>query len=505
MRNRWNNTIQSLVKRALLRLRDVDRFTLAAIAAVGGVAVLVLWGMGGNQQPASEKSPPVQSARVDPFVDLHAAAGEADIWQSQAQQQRQWLLGQMSTLSRLLTDFPAIERAAVIIEPGRPGGLGRQAVAPKAAVNVRLAGEEAMTSELLAAIVDLVAGAVGGLDRQAVRVIDARGASYSLTEPMPVEALAKAQPVASPVADAAPEAGNTASVKDPSPGGLSWPWMLIIMIAVAEVAVVTALVVRRVRKRRRRLAWVRLRAIARRRQNRQQAHAAELRPFEILKQATLEDTVTLLSDQRKETVAFALAQLSPARAARVLGRFGSLRQVQIAACMASLDELDAAELQAAEQQLSERLAECENLSPRRQGGVASVAKILHHSGPAGRRKVLEALAEQSPRLAESISRQLLGFEDIADLPIEHLAAALDDVEPDELAIALRTATDRVQQRLLEALDAPTAEAVRGHMQTIGPVRLGEVEVAQRQIIEAVRHYEAAAAGADLVGEGQVMA
>jgi hypothetical protein len=504
VRNRWNNTIRTLVKRSLERLRSADRFALTAVAAGVAVATLLLWGAVGNSRPVDSEEPTAPQTSVDPLADLHAAAGEADIWQSQAQQQRQWLLGQMSTLSRLLSEFPAIERAAVIIEPGRPGGLGRQGVAPKAAVNVRLADGHPMTAELLAAIADLVAGAVGGLDRQAVRVIDARGASFSLAEPLAVEALAQAQPV-SPAADATPATVETLSVSAPSPGGFSWPLMLLVMIAVAEVAIVTALVVRRVRKRRRRLAWVRLRAIARRRQSRRQSHTDELRPFEILKQATLEDTVTLLSDQRDETVALSLAQLSPSRAARVLGRFGPARQVQIAACMASLDELDAAELQAIEQQLAERLAECENLSPRRQGGVSSVAKILHHSGQVGRRAVLEALAQQSPRLAESISRQLLGFEDIADLPIERLAAALVDVEPDELAIAVRTATDRVQQRLLDALDGPTAEAVRDRMQAIGPVRLSEVEMAQRQIIEAIRDYEAAAAGADLVGEGQVMA
>lgn len=504
MSKQWNNAIWALARRLKLRLQQADRFTVI-VAAVLGLAALVLLAAGlSGSDPVAEPTRSGLESPADPTAALHAAAGEEAIWQSEAQRTRKWQLAKMATLSNLLTQFPSLARATVIIEPGRSGGLGRQAVAPRAAVTVMLAGDAVMTQELLAAIADVVAAGVAGLDRQAVRVIDARGASYCLAESSLPSRLARtALPVASSPVDAL-SAPDVHSTSRPSPGTSLWTWMLIAVIAVADVAIVTAVAIRRIRRRRRQLAWVRLRAIARRRQNRAGSNRDDVRPFEMLKQASVDDMVTLLAAEQTETIALALSRLSPARAARVLSRLSGSQQVQVAACMADLDGLDAETVQAAQHDLAERLAQHDDLASHQFGGVAAVARILQHSGQAGRRRVLEALAQQQPRLADSISRQLLSFEDIADLSDSHLRKALADVTPDELAIALRTTRQGVQDRLLASLDEAAAHAVRQRMNEIGPVRLGDVEIAQRHIVEVVRDGQPPNPAAPLMQQ-QVMA
>jgi flagellar motor switch protein FliG len=225
----------------------------------------------------------------------------------------------------------------------------------------------------------------------------------------------------------------------------------------------------------------------------------------MLKHASLEDMATLLGDEDPQTISVALTHLSPARAARVLARFPSGVQVQVASYMANIDGLGADAISQTERKLATRLQSHGYSTRGRQGGVQAVARMLRHSGQPGRRNVLDALARQQPRLAESISRQLLGFEDLADLPQDRLITALAEVSPDDLAIAMRTSSERFRGHVLQIMDAPAAEAVRRRMEEIGPVRLGDIEAAQRQILEAVRDCETAERSAASSSEEGVLA
>jgi len=109
------------------------------------------------------------------FQDL---AGDNDIWRTEAQNARRWQAAKMATLSRLIATLPAVRSATVILEPGEPRKLGRPRVAPTAAVKVRLEKDRQITPELVGAIADLVAGSVTGMAREDVRIIDDGGRSY---------------------------------------------------------------------------------------------------------------------------------------------------------------------------------------------------------------------------------------------------------------------------------------------------------------------------------------
>ena len=82
-----------------------------------------------------------------------------------------------------------------------------------------------------------------------------------------------------------------------------------------------------------------------------------------------------------------------------------------------------------------------------------------------------------------LRRQLI---DLVRLPAEQLRAALEPIDGDELAIAMRTAGRKLQKKVLSSLPKTVARQVRQEMDRIGPVRLSDVEVAQRRVIDAIR-------------------
>ncbi len=267
-------------------------------------------------------------------------------------------------------------------------------------------------------------------------------------------------------------------------------WMAVAggTLACAEAAIIAGIVVRRVRRRRRRLAWSRVRAIAQRRRARTACPDAPAQAFDAIIQANLDDLVTLLSAEEPQTVAMVLSHLSPARAGKVLERFSASRQAVVAQQIAELSRANPETLRQAEHDLTRRWAGREQAQPV--GGVAAVAKILQYTGQAGRRNVLETLEQHQPELAERISRRLLCFEDLVAMDPDRLAGALGSLSGEELALALWTADETVRPPLTAALSPAQREAMEIAAERIGPVRLSQVEAAQQHIVDVVREFEA---------------
>lgn len=121
-------------------------------------------------------------------VSFERLAADADIWATRAQHDKRWQAAKMAELSRLISAFPPVLAATVIIEPGNGPGLGRRETKPRAAVQIDLARGSRVTGRLVDAIADLVSGSVQGMDAADVRIVDSSGRSYRAGEPVAADA-----------------------------------------------------------------------------------------------------------------------------------------------------------------------------------------------------------------------------------------------------------------------------------------------------------------------------
>jgi hypothetical protein len=119
----------------------------------------------------------------DKPLTFEQLAANSDIWTTQAQIAKQWQAAKMAELGRLISDFPGIRRATVIIEPGSGPGLGRGVAKPTAAVQIALGDGARVNQRLVGAIADLVSGSVLGMEAGDVRIVDNAGRSYRVSAP----------------------------------------------------------------------------------------------------------------------------------------------------------------------------------------------------------------------------------------------------------------------------------------------------------------------------------
>ena len=102
---------------------------------------------------------------------------------------------------------------------------------------------------------------------------------------------------------------------------------------------------------------------------------------------------------------------------------------------------------------------------------------------------METLEIDEPELADEIRKKMFVFEDILTLDDRSIQRVLREVDNNELAIALKSANDDVQNAIFNNLSKRLATMIREDMDFMGPVRMKDVEEAQQKIVNIIRKLE----------------
>jgi flagellar motor switch protein FliG len=133
------------------------------------------------------------------------------------------------------------------------------------------------------------------------------------------------------------------------------------------------------------------------------------------------------------------------------------------------------------------------------GGPEAVAAVLNLLNASLEKELLESLAEKDPALCEQIKNLMFVFEDIVTLDDRALQRLLREVGAKELALALKTASKELKDRILGAMTQRAVTALEEEIEFLGPVRVRDVEAAQTAIVAQVRALEEA--GEIVIGVG----
>lgn len=94
-----------------------------------------------------------------------------------------------------------------------------------------------------------------------------------------------------------------------------------------------------------------------------------------------------------------------------------------------------------------------------------------------------------PELADEIRKKMFVFEDILLLDSRAIQRVLRDVDNADLAIALKSANEEVQNAIFDNLSKRLAAMIKEDMEFMGPVRMKDVEEAQQKIVNIIRALE----------------
>ncbi|MGN6367269.1 MAG: flagellar motor switch protein FliG [Phycisphaerae bacterium] len=212
-------------------------------------------------------------------------------------------------------------------------------------------------------------------------------------------------------------------------------------------------------------------------------------PFSFLQKAESENLLTFIQDEHPQTIALILAHLKPAQASEVLVGLAGQKQVEVVKRIANMEQTNPEVIKEVERGLEHRLSAMITQTFEKAGGVDTVAEMLNLADRATEKSIMEGLEAEDPDLVEQIRRLMFVFEDIMMVNDKGIQSMLKEVDNDDLALALKTASQDLKDKIFKNMSERAAQLIKEDMEYMGPVRVSDVEAAQQKIVDVVRRLE----------------
>jgi len=212
-------------------------------------------------------------------------------------------------------------------------------------------------------------------------------------------------------------------------------------------------------------------------------------PFAFLQKAESTNLLTFIQDEHPQTIALIVSHLAHHKASEILGGLPGPKQIEVVKRVANMEQTNPEVIAEVEQGLEARLANMLNQNFEKIGGVNTVAEMLNLVDRTTEKGIMEGLEAEDPDLVEEIRRLMFVFEDINLVDDKGIQAVLKEVENEELAIALKAASDELRDKIFKNMSERAATMIGEDMEFMGPVRMSDVEGAQQRIVDIVRRLE----------------
>lgn len=215
----------------------------------------------------------------------------------------------------------------------------------------------------------------------------------------------------------------------------------------------------------------------------------QVKPFEFVRKTDALQLLNFIQDEHPQTIALILSYLSLQQASAIISALPPENQADVAKRIAVMDRTSPDVIKEVERVLESKLANLVNQDYTVIGGVDRVVDILNSTDRSTEKHIMEILEIEDPELADEIRKKMFVFEDILLLDDRSIQRVLRDVDNNELALALKSANEEVQNAIFNNLSKRLAEMIKEDMEFMGPVRMKDVEEAQQKIVNIIRKLE----------------
>ncbi|MBT6207405.1 MAG: flagellar motor switch protein FliG [Francisellaceae bacterium] len=137
------------------------------------------------------------------------------------------------------------------------------------------------------------------------------------------------------------------------------------------------------------------------------------------------------------------------------------------------------------------------------GGTQCAANILNHLDTSLETDIIEDIKKHDPELSQDIQDLMFVFDNLLDVDDRGIQALLREVSTESLILALKGSDTAIKEKVFNNMSKRAAELLADDLEAKGPVKVSEVEQAQKEIIEIARRMEDAGE-ISLGGRGEAM-
>jgi flagellar motor switch protein FliG len=208
--------------------------------------------------------------------------------------------------------------------------------------------------------------------------------------------------------------------------------------------------------------------------------------LEILKWMDARSIAEMIRGEHPQVVAIILSVLEHTVAADVLNFLPADARPEIIQRIASLDTVQPSAMEELEQIMMKQFASNSSSKSSSFGGVKAAAQIMNSVKVELESSIMAGLSSIDADLMQRIQDNMFTFENLVSVDNRGIQAIMRKADPDLLMVALKGAPDFVKDKFLDNMSARARVMFVDDMESKGPLRISEVEEAQKNVMRLAR-------------------
>lgn len=216
----------------------------------------------------------------------------------------------------------------------------------------------------------------------------------------------------------------------------------------------------------------------------------QVKPFDFIRKDDISQIINFIQNEHPQTIALILSYLKPTQAGEILSSLDPEKQADVARRIAIMDRTNPDIVKEIEVALEKRISALMTSEFTEVGGIDAIVEILNAVDRNTEKNIMDTLETDATELSEEIKKKMFVFEDLLSLDNRAIQTVLrEDIDQRDIAIALKGASEELQNILLNNMSKRMAAMIKEDMEFMGPVRRAEVEEAQQKIVNIVRRLQ----------------
>jgi len=208
--------------------------------------------------------------------------------------------------------------------------------------------------------------------------------------------------------------------------------------------------------------------------------------LDTLKWMEARSVADIIRNEHPQIQAIVMAYLDADQSAEVMTYFTEKVRLDILMRVAALDTVQPSALQELNDILEKQFSGNETSQTKDMGGYKVAAEIMNNLDSSVEADLMDAIKEVDEDMGSQIQDLMFVFDNLKEVDDRGIQALLREVSSEVLIIALKGADDILQEKIFKNMSKRAAELLRDDLEAKGPVKLSEVEGAQKEILTIAR-------------------
>jgi len=205
-----------------------------------------------------------------------------------------------------------------------------------------------------------------------------------------------------------------------------------------------------------------------------------------LKWMDSKQVANIIRNEHPQIQTIVLSYLEPEQSAEIIAQFPEKVRLDLTMRIANLEEVQPAALQELNEIMEKQFAGQAGAQAAKMGGLKAAADIMNYLDTNVEGQLMDSIREHDEEMSQQIQDLMFVFENLMDVEDRGIQAILREVQQDVLMKAIKGTDEALKDKILGNMSKRAAEMLADDLEAMAPVRISEVEAAQKEILSTAR-------------------